>query len=113
MMHVDALELRTRAARNHVLVVVLTRRRQQQSAQTVRIVSAAAAHVEVPAVALDVDAPENQPFLDEVGAELVPEVLALCQGVVVDRVPGAASPDDCVHWIDEVCRRTHRPGRVA
>ena len=105
-----ALELRTRVAPSGggmepPLLVVITRRRTPESDAAVRACDQAAQLFGVDAITLDVDAADNAPLFSELGVDLVPEVLLMQRGVVVDRAPGVRDAEDAYAWIASALRK--------
>jgi hypothetical protein len=93
MITAGALEARNRMRADAPLVVVVTRRRAQPSDDAVRFVTAAARDLEVDAVSIDADDTETAPLLDELGVRVIPEVLVLARGVLLERTIVASAED--------------------
>jgi hypothetical protein len=107
MITTTALEAWNRARAERPVALVITRRRSAASDAAVRALTAAARLEDVDALALDVDDPQNSAFLDEMQVELVPEVLVVARGVVLERC-GVHDADDASAVLSAALRRTAR-----
>jgi electron transfer flavoprotein alpha/beta subunit len=87
------LEARNRMRADAPLVVVVTRRRAQPSDDAVRFITAAARDLDVDALSLDADDAETAPLLDELGVRVIPEVMVLSRGVLLERTIVASAED--------------------
>lgn len=93
MITANVLEARNRMRAEAPVVVVVARRRAQPSDDAVRFVTAAARDLAVDAVSVDADDVETQPLLEELGVRVIPEVLVLARGVLLERTIVASAED--------------------
>lgn len=108
MMQLIALEAQTRLRGERPVVVVVTRKKCSAAERATRAFSAAAASLEVEAIAMDADEPDNAAFLDELGVSLIPDCLLFARGVVLGRSAGARDEEDARALLGEALRRPRR-----
>lgn len=106
MMQLIALEAYNRIRAERPVVVVVTRRKCAAAESAVRSFSAAARALDVDAIAMDADAPDNSAFLDELGVAHVPECVLFARGVVLERCAGARDEPDARALLGRALRRS-------
>ncbi|MBI1945326.1 MAG: hypothetical protein HYS27_06505 [Deltaproteobacteria bacterium] len=105
MMQLIALEAQNRLRAERPVVLVVTRKKCAAAERAVRAFSIAADALEIDAVAMDADSPDNATFLDDHGVSHVPECLLFARGVVLERSAGARDDVDATRVLAAALRK--------
>lgn len=108
MMQLIALEAQNRLRAERPLVLVVTRKKCAAAERALRSYAAAADALDLDAIAMDADSPDNAAFLDDLGVQHVPECLLFSRGVVLERTAGARDDADARAMLAAALRRPRR-----